>query len=351
MTAWPKGQDMNDTAPGSRRMMRAPPVQRHHVAVSVAICTYDRYDLLAGVLQAAAAQAADFDDFEIVLVDNTPDPDRSQLEFRRHAAVPRLRWVHEPVKGLSRARNRAIAETTGPIVAFLDDDAVPVPGWLRGLTDAFAMLGRDAMAIGGRVTPKFLGPRPAWLADGLLQYLSITDLGERLRLLDDGEWIVGANMALRRSALEASGGFPEHLGRKGSGATLLSNDETALMQGLRDRGGLIGYAPDAAVAHLIDPSRLSQAWFRRRLAWQAVSDYLADPATSSQRSGQSWNWLTGFLVQLPPSQRSYRGLLADMPAPDLFEHQINAVYNAIQCLLAGVELTDPLAPSAQADEA
>jgi GT2 family glycosyltransferase len=335
---------MHESATPPVQAVLEPEFERAQVAVSVAICTYERYDLLEGVLRAVAAQEATFGDFEIVLVDNTPDPDRSQLEFRRHRDIARLRWVHEPEKGLSRARNRAITESTGAIIAFLDDDAVPDPGWLRSLMDAFDILGQDAMAIGGRVSPQFLGPRPAWLADALLPYLSITDLGTRIRLLDEGEWIVGANMALRRTTLAASGGFPEHLGRKGSGATLLSNDETALLSGIRDRGGLVGYAPDALVMHLIDPARLSQAWFRRRLAWQAVSDYLENPAKVASRSGASWEWLTGFLVRLPPSQRSYRGLLADMREPDLLEHQINAVYNAITCLLTGVELTDPLAP-------
>jgi len=333
-----------------RRVARATAVVRPKPAISVAICTYDRYDLLGGVLQAVAAQEADFADFEIVLVDNTPDPDRSQLAFRHHKGIARLRWVHEPEKGLSRARNRAIAETAAPILAFLDDDAVPQPGWLAAMVAAFEALGRDAMAIGGRVSPQFLGPRPAWLADALLPYLSITDLGERLRVLEQGEWIVGANMALRRPALEASGGFPEHLGRKGSGATLLSNDETTLLQQIRDRGGLVGYAPDAAVAHLIDPARLSQSWFRRRLAWQAVSDFLEDPARGAASSGDSWRWLTEFLVRLPPSQRSYRGLLAEMPEPELLLAQINAVYNAVNCLLAGAELTDPLTLPAAADE-
>jgi GT2 family glycosyltransferase len=327
------------------RAARAASVARPRPAVSVAICTYDRYELLGGVLAALAAQSGAVPEFEVVLVDNTPDPDRSQLEYRRHRGLPRLRWVHEPVKGLSRARNRAVAETTAPIVAFLDDDAVPVADWLAALFAAFAALGRDAMAIGGRVTPQFLGPRPAWLGDALLPYLSVTDLGERLRVIEDHEWIVGANMALRRTALELCGGFPEHLGRKGSGATLLSNDETAVLVDIRARGGLIGYTPQASVAHLIDPARLSQSWFRRRLAWQAVSDFLADPARGAARSGQSWEWLTAFLVRLPASQRSYRGLLAEMGQAELLEQQINAVYNAVSCLLAGVSLDDP-APQA-----
>ncbi len=319
--------------------------------VSVAICTHDRYDLLPGVLQAVAAQLSDVAQAEIVLVDNSADPDRSQLEFRRNRALAPLRWVHEPVTGLSRARNRAIAETAAPIVAFLDDDAVPEPGWLRALMDAFAALGPDVAAVGGRVTPHFLGPRPDWLADRLLPFLSVTDLGARLRVLAAGEDIVGANMALRRDALLACGGFAEHLGRKGSEATLLSNDETALLQDMRGRGALIGYAPAAVVTHLIDPSRLSQAWFRRRVAWQAVSDYLSDPARGAARSGASWDWLTRFLVRLPPSQRSYRGLLANMDDPALLAQQIDAVYDAVTCLLAGVELVDPLAMPPGADAA
>jgi GT2 family glycosyltransferase len=309
-------------------------------AISVAICTYQRYDLLEGALRAAAAQAESYDNYEILLIDNTPDPDRSLLEYRRHSAVPKLRWVHEPRRGLSCARNRAIAESDASIIAFLDDDAVPGPFWLREMMAAFDMLGSDVMAIGGRVSPVWLGPRPAWLGETLLQYLSITDLGEELRVLADDEWIVGANMALRRQMFDKVGLFPEHLGRKGSGATLLSNDETALLLTMRAQGGLLGYAPLAAVGHLIDPARLSQSWFRRRLAWQAVSDYMENPAETATRAGKSWDWLTGFLVSLPPSQRSYRGLLAEMPTAPLLEHQLSAVYNAATCLLNGVELED-----------
>jgi len=309
-------------------------------AISVAICTYQRYDLIEGVLRAVTAQVESFANYEILLIDNTPDPDRSLVEYRRHRATPHMRWVHEPRRGLSCARNRAIAESEAPIIAFLDDDAVPGPGWMAQIIAAFDMFGADALAVGGRVTPVWLGPRPSWLGDGLLQYLSITDLGERPRVLDDREWIVGANMAMRRSVFDNINLFPEHLGRKGSGATLLSNDETALLQQIRDSGGLIGYAPEASCGHLIDPARLSQSWFRRRLAWQAVSDYLEDPAASAVRAGASWEWLTDFLVRLPASQRSYRGLLSEMAEPDMLEHQINAVYNAAICLLNGVELDD-----------
>ncbi len=345
---------VSDTVPGTALVTTGSSglaIREETPAASVAICTFQRYDLLEGVLRATAAQAtgpgACAQPFEILLIDNTPDPDRSFVEYRRHRATPFLRWIHEPQKGLSHARNRAIAEARAPIIAFLDDDAMPGEGWLAEMLAAFARLGPDACVIGGRVTPVWLGPRPAWLADEMLQYLSITDLGEELRVLRESEWIVGANMAMRRSVFDRAGLFPVHLGRKGGGATLLSNDETALMRDIRAVGGLIGYAPRAAAGHLIDPSRLSQGWFRRRLAWQAVSDYLEGEGAGQVSADRNWDWLTGFLAGLPASQRSYRGLLADMPTAELFEQQLGAVYNAMACLLSGAALSeqDSLPPS------
>lgn len=335
MVSKPARKQARIRASATTPVVTPPTMTAGPLAVSIAICTYQRYDLIEGALRAATAQADMVGAFEILLVDNTPDPDRSMVEYRRHAATPRLRWIHEPNKGLSRARNRAIDEASAPIIAFLDDDAVPDPHWLHALMDAFDTLGTDAWAIGGRVSAVWLGPRPAWLADKLLPYLSITDLGETLRVLDDREWIVGANMALRRGAFDAIGRFPEYLGRQGTGTTLLSNDETPLLQAIRTQGAMVGYAPRASVGHLIDPTRLSQAWFRRRLAWQAVSDCLENSAVAAERSGHSWDWMTEFLMKLPPSQRSYRGLFSEMSDPALLDHQLNAVYSAMVCLLNG----------------
>jgi len=87
-----------------------------------------------------------------------------------------------------------------------------------------------------------------------------------------GEWIVGANMCFRREVFETFGGFDTGLGRKGT-ASLLSNEELALFEPI----GLshILYDPKLLVEHVIAPERISLAWFRKRVYWQAVSDMMS----------------------------------------------------------------------------
>src|SRR5262249_23214368 len=69
-----------------------------------------------------------------------------------------VRAMHEPRLGLSLARNRGLGEARGPIVAYLDDDAVPRPGWLAALLAPY----RDphVVAVGGRIVLRFPGPPP-----------------------------------------------------------------------------------------------------------------------------------------------------------------------------------------------
>jgi hypothetical protein len=63
----------------------------------------------------------------------------------------------------------------------------------------------------------------------------------------------------------------------GSGSTLLSNEEIEASERVRAMGKLAVYTPKAVVEHVIPPERLTQSWFRRRAAWQAVSDLLSEP--------------------------------------------------------------------------
>jgi hypothetical protein len=51
---------------------------------------------------------------------------------------------------------------------------------------------------------------------------------------------------------------------------------------MRRAGNRVLYSPHAVVEHIIDPARLTKSWFRRRVAWQAVSDYLMNPAAANE---------------------------------------------------------------------
>jgi glycosyltransferase involved in cell wall biosynthesis len=239
--------------------------------ISAVVCTYNRYAALGNCLAALERQTLPREEFEIIVVDNTRDraeADRQAAAYREQA---RLKWIHEPRAGLSNARNVAMWQAEAPLIAFIDDDAIAAPSWLAAYAEAFAHFGDAAHVVGGPVRPAWSGPRPEWLADGLLGYLSLVDRGREARVLGEGEWVAGTNVAYRTERLRAAGGFVRSLGRAGSGSILLSNDETELADRMKAAGGLVGWAPDAAVEHCIDAARLDRRWFRRRAAWQAVS--------------------------------------------------------------------------------
>ncbi len=245
--------------------------------LTAVICTHLRYEVLDAAIESLLNQDCPPDFLEVVVVDNSPDEAKVSDYRARYDRVPGLRYLHEPIVGLSNARNRGLAEARAQLVAFIDDDAIASPSWATNIVAGFAALGSHIGAVGGRVVPRFSTPLPTWLNDGLLAYLSVVDWGGRLRVVRGAEWIVGCNMAFRRDIAIRVGGFSSFLGRSGAGASLLSNEENDICTRLRGSGYEVAYSPAALVEHVIDPGRLTPAWFRRRAAWQAVSDLLADP--------------------------------------------------------------------------
>lgn len=99
--------------------------------LSAVVCTRGRSELAARAVGSLLRQPA----YEVLVVDNAPcdDSTRSLIEGRFAGA----RYVVEPVRGLDFARNRALSEATGDVVAFLDDDAVAAPGWAEALAEVF----------------------------------------------------------------------------------------------------------------------------------------------------------------------------------------------------------------------
>ncbi len=259
--------------------------------LSAVICTYDRYQILGGAIQSLLAQSLPPGELEIIVIDNSPDQNAAAAFGARYGGYPQLRYVLEPQAGLSNARNAATALAQAEVIAFIDDDAVAEPGWAAAILAAFAEFGPAAGAAGGPARPLWLGQRPAWLSDNLLGHVSIIDYGKKLRALPAGQNIVGCNMAFDKQLLLKLGGFNRQLGRVGPELSLLSNGEPGVLNAVRAAGRAIVYAPDAAVGHKIDASRLSQSWFRRRAAWQAVSDYLMEPAAMTAHAPAAARYL------------------------------------------------------------
>src|SRR5262249_44673710 len=144
---------------------------------------------------------------------------------KRYAGLP-VRYILEAKPGLSNARNVGTAVARADRVAFIDDDAIAAPDWARKLLDAFDTFGPRAGIVGGRILPRWATERPSWLPDDLLKFLTIIDWGGELRELPRHQWLAGCNIAYDKSSLIAAGSFSTSLGRRGSGLTLLSSEET-----------------------------------------------------------------------------------------------------------------------------
>ena len=239
--------------------------------LSIVIATQDRYPFLREAIAAVERQTLDADRFELIIVDNGSDP-AAQAAFLRELSVDcRCDYAVEQRPGSSRARNIGMRLAHGDVVAFLDDDAMPDRGWAQAIVDRFAKTAGIG-ALGGPVEPIWPTERPAWLPRWGDNVLSTLDHGPLPRALARGEWLIGANLAFRKSTLEAVGGFPEALGRRG--ATLLSNEDLAAVEAVVAGGDIAFYEPRMRVRHHIHRDRLTQAWLRRRMAWQLVSDLL-----------------------------------------------------------------------------
>ncbi len=178
--------------------------------VTVAVCTKDRPDLLERCL-AAITEAAMFAGREVLLdllvVDNASGDDRT----RDVAIAAGARCVRECVPGLDFARNRAVAESLGEVVAFVDDDVVVDRTWLRTLGRAFAAHA-DALAITGNVLA-FRLDTPARLEFERTSGFSLGWQPSSWAEADSPDLPfrpgmgVGCNMAFRRSALDLAGPF------------------------------------------------------------------------------------------------------------------------------------------------
>lgn len=259
---------------------------RSRPTISVVICTRNRAGSVCEAIESAAAQTAVQP--EIIVVDNGSTDDTATRVARLGL---RLVYLQETAPGLSKARNLGWRAARGELVAFLDDDAIADDGWLAALADAFGSIDPSPACVGGRVSPVWEAPRPGWLSDRLLMALTVADWGAVRRPITDltVEWLVGANLAFRRTELERLGGFPELLGRRGR--SLLSGEEIFLQRRLIREGSVCLYEPRAHVRHRIPAERLRATWFCRRLFAQGVSDAVAlkmEGATPDRRTVAAW---------------------------------------------------------------
>jgi glycosyltransferase involved in cell wall biosynthesis len=170
---------------------------------------------------------------EVLVVDDGSTDSTPAVAERFGARLVR----HGERRSLNAARNTGLREAKAELIAFVDDDVFAPPGWLDALADG-ARRHPDAEAFGGPIRARFEGhaPRACGREDPPITTL---DLGAEDV---EAEVVWGANLAVRRSAVERIGEFDESFDR-GHG------DEEEWLLRLRAAGGRIIYLADAGLDH------------------------------------------------------------------------------------------------------
>jgi len=244
-------------------------------SLSVLICTYNRAELLAETLAAlAAARAPDRCAVELVVIDNNSFDATHDVVQRAAASGPwPVRYAMERRQGKSYALNRGLFEVTGDVLALTDDDVLPAEDWLVRIVEQFRS--HDLVFVFGKVLPRWQVPPPPELlttrARDIWGPLALIDYGDEPLHYDTESFGVrrlpiGANLAVRRSAVEAVGGWRTDLGKVDN--SLIAGEDHELCVRLYRAGFYTGlYDPDVVVRHFVPASRLERAYFRRWFYW------------------------------------------------------------------------------------
>lgn len=222
-----------DTLARRRLLIRKPPITGAWPLVSIIIPAYGRPAATRACIESLLALDYPLESLEILVVDDASDPPLAPV--LADLPVRLLRQEHNI--GQSAARNLAAAEARGKLLAFIDNDCVAEPGWLRALVPYLDEPGIGI--VGGRV----IAPPPNGTVAAFEAVRSPLDMGAV-----DGEVGLGnviaylptCNLIVHRELMLEQGGFDSHM--------LLGEDVDFIWRALRT-GIRACYVTEGQVIH------------------------------------------------------------------------------------------------------
>lgn len=253
--------------------------------IEICLCTYNpRPKTLGLVLQSIVRQSADAHAFALLLVDNGSSPPLSvalldPLQSRGIAC----RVVREEKPGIFHARNRAMLESTQPLILWVDDDTELPPTYVAqclALADRYPGIG----CFGGKL---LLGPDcryPLWTVP-IHPWLAVIDRGEDPITNTANHWgpwePPTAGAVVRRQVIDHYLAFVNHLplgvsiGQVGD-KSLLRGEDSLLMRMACQVGLACSYQPELRLVHHIDNRRFRPTYLLRLFFGYGRSDVLLE---------------------------------------------------------------------------
>jgi glycosyltransferase involved in cell wall biosynthesis len=233
------------------------------VDFTVAIPTYNGAAKFPQVLQKLRSQTNTENlSWEILVVDNNSNDNTAEVvkEFQNEWPnnVP-LRYCREKKQGLAFARQRAIQESQGKYIGFLDDDNLPATDWVVAAFH-FGENHPQAGAYGSRIQGLFETLPPEDF-DKLKRFLAVEDRGDRVYLFDPVNLRLppGAGLVVRKKAWqECVPASTSLVGRVGG--SMLPGEEYEVLLYMHKGGWEIWYNPEMVIQHKMSASRLEKEY-------------------------------------------------------------------------------------------
>jgi glycosyltransferase involved in cell wall biosynthesis len=248
------------------------------IEISVIICAHNpRPAYLVRVLEALRTQSLPKERWELLLIDNGSQTRLSAAwDLSWH---PAGRHLVEAELGLAPARRRGMAEASGDILVFVDDDNVLASDYLSEVI----RIKRDWPSLGtwgsGAIIPEF-ELEPKRHLDKLVPNLALREVGTPrwtnvVPCSEATPW--GAGLCVRASVATAYRKFCERStiqisGRQGK--ILLSGEDVEISYTACELGFGIGIFPQLKVMHLIPKERVEPAYLLRIFEGIGISNWL-----------------------------------------------------------------------------
>jgi len=266
-----------------------------NLTFSVIICahTLKRWDDLIEAV--ASIEGQDTPAHQLILViDHNPEMyEKAKTQFPNADVIE-----NQNPHGLNGARNSGVAQATGSIIAFLDDDAIAEPDWIRQLQAGYS--DEKVLGVGGKINPQWLSGRPRWFPDEFLWVVGCTYKGTSETAAPVRN-LIGCNMSYQREIVLSVGGFRSGIGHVGGRPQ--GDDETELCIRIHQAmpGSTLLYNPEAQVSHKVPAERTKVSYYRWRCYLEGRSKALlstllgANDGLSSERSYTVKTLPMGFL--------------------------------------------------------
>lgn len=232
---------------------------------SVILCAYteNRWQDLVEAIQSIREQTV-LPREVILVIDHNP-----ALFARAAQAFPdvSVRENRQP-RGLSGARNTAIDQAQGEILAFMDEDALADPDWLERLLDHYQ--DRAVRGVGGSIEPLWLQSKPGWFPEEFNWVVGCTYRGMPVETAPVRN-LIGANMSFRRQVFETAGGFTNGMGRIGTLPVGCEETELCIRAAQKTPGATFLFEPRARVRHRVPGPRGTWRYFVSRCFAEGIS--------------------------------------------------------------------------------